>query len=90
MHDGDGSGPFERGREWFTVSVSPSGARTLTARCEMDDSEVERSVMYAVDEHDWYVGADLILVKIHWDLLKTTYVLTELSGTPTLELRSPV
>ena len=42
------------------------------------------------DEHVWYAGADLIIVKIRWDLLKTTYVLTELSGNPTLELRSPV
>ena len=234
VHDGNGSGPYERGREWFTVSVSPSGTRTLTARCEMDDSQVERSVMYAVDEHwrpldasirltiggrfsgsgwfqfderaascetfmanggrvsqrigrnpgeqgasassfgahpvacdvwhlgayeptgeassigpsahtafmssllpngasgpmlstmsygveelgieevtvpagtfachhyryvftdghpdehVWYAGADLIIVKIRWDLLKTTYLLTELSGNPTLELRSPV
>lgn len=231
VHDGHGSGHFERGREWFTVSVSPSGARTLTARCEMDDSQVERSVIYAVDhrwqpldasirltigglfagsgwfqfgnqaasceafmanggrvsqrigrssgeqgalastfgahpvacdvwhlgayqptggasttgplahtafmssllpngasgpmlstmsygveelgieevtvpagtfcchhyryvfadghpdEHVWYAGADLILVKLRWDLLKTTYVLTELSGNPSIEPR---
>lgn len=51
VHDGDGStpGPYERGREWITVSVAPDGARTLIARCEMDDSQLERHVIYAVD-----------------------------------------
>ena len=28
-------------------------------------------------EHVWYHGDDLLLVKIRWDLLKTTYVLAE-------------
>jgi hypothetical protein len=52
VHDGNATsdGPFERGREWVTVAVAPNGARTLTARCEMDDSSVERHVIYAVDE----------------------------------------
>ncbi len=51
MHDGDDStdGPYERGREWVTVSVGPDGARTLIARCEMDDSQLERHVIYGVD-----------------------------------------
>ncbi len=46
---GDEPVPFERGREWVAVSVSPDGSRTLTARCEIDDSQVERHVVYAVD-----------------------------------------
>ncbi len=32
------------------------------------------------DEHIWFTGDDLILTKIRWDLLKTTYVLAEISG----------
>ncbi|MBM3504410.1 MAG: DUF3108 domain-containing protein [Alphaproteobacteria bacterium] len=31
-------------------------------------------------EHVWYTGPDLLFVKIRWDLLKTTYELTEISG----------
>lgn len=55
IHDGTAGesgrepAPFERGREWVSVSVSPDGSRTLSARCEMDDSQVERHVVYAVD-----------------------------------------
>ena len=32
------------------------------------------------DEHIWYSGEDLLLTKIRWDLLKTTYVLADISG----------
>ena len=32
------------------------------------------------DEHIWFCGEDLILTKIRWDLLKTTYKLVELEG----------
>ena len=39
----------ERGREWFTVSVGPTGSRTVQARCEIDDSQVLRHVHYSVD-----------------------------------------
>ena len=41
------------------------------------------------DEHVWYTGDDLILVKIRWDLLRTTYVLTELKGDPRVGRRTP-
>lgn len=42
-------GPIERGREFFTVTVQPSGERTINARCEIDDSGVVRDVVYSVD-----------------------------------------
>jgi hypothetical protein len=45
-------GPIERGREWFTVTVQPSGERTINARCEIDDSGVVRDVVYSV-RADW-------------------------------------
>lgn len=32
------------------------------------------------DEHVWFTGKDLLLTKIRWDLLKTTYTLSDLSG----------
>ena len=32
------------------------------------------------DEHVWYSGEDLVLTKIRWDLLQTTYVLAALEG----------
>ena len=47
--DGDGDGPVERGREWFTVSVYDDGHRTIAARCEIDDAVVVRDVTYSVD-----------------------------------------
>jgi hypothetical protein len=37
------------GREWFAVTVMPSGERTLRAHCEMDDDGVLRDVTYTVD-----------------------------------------
>jgi hypothetical protein len=49
--DGDGSGPVERGRESFTVTVHADGHRTIAARCEIDDSQVLRHVHYTVDEN---------------------------------------
>ena len=47
QHDTDG----ERGREWFTVTVSPEGVRTVRAQCEMDDAALLRDVVYSVDRH---------------------------------------
>jgi hypothetical protein len=41
--------PVERGREWFHVTVHPNGDRTINARCEIDDSQVVRDVVYSVD-----------------------------------------
>jgi hypothetical protein len=41
----------EVGREWFRVSVHADGGRTLRATCEMDDDQVLRDVVYAVDGH---------------------------------------
>jgi hypothetical protein len=37
------------GREWFNIAVQPDGSRTLLARCEMDDDEVLRDVILALD-----------------------------------------
>jgi hypothetical protein len=37
------------GREWFNIAVQPDGSRTLIARCEMDDDEVLRDVILALD-----------------------------------------
>lgn len=45
LHDRDG----ERGREWFSVSVQPDGARVLRAQCEMDDEYLQRDVIYALN-----------------------------------------
>ncbi len=45
IHDRHG----ERGREWFTITVQPDGARTVRARCEMDDTRLLRDVVYSVD-----------------------------------------
>ena len=69
--------PFERGREWVSISVSPNGSRPLSARREMGDSQVERQVVFAVDSA-W-----------RWDLLCTTYVLEELRGDPRIGRRAP-
>ena len=43
----DGKG--EEGREYFTVTVQPDGARTLRAHCEMDNDELLRDVVYTMD-----------------------------------------
>jgi hypothetical protein len=40
------------GREWFNIAVQPDGSRTLIARCEMDDDEVLRDAILALDA-DW-------------------------------------
>jgi hypothetical protein len=42
----------ERGRERFHVTVHDNGDRTINARCEIDDAQVVRDVVYSVDG-DW-------------------------------------
>ena len=46
----DGVG--EEGREFFTVTVLPDGSRILRALCEMDNDNLIRDVVYALDG-DW-------------------------------------
>ena len=46
----DGKG--EEGREFFTVTIQPDGARTLRAHCEMDNDELLRDVTLTLDP-DW-------------------------------------
>ena len=48
LHDTHG----ETGREWFTVTVQPSGERTVRAHCEMEDEQVLRDVVWSMDP-DW-------------------------------------
>ena len=48
----DPKGKGEIGREWFTVTVQPSGERTLRALCEMDDFRLMRDVTLTIDA-DW-------------------------------------
>lgn len=43
----DGKG--EEGREFFTVTTQPDGARTLRAHCEMDNDELLRDVTLTLD-----------------------------------------
>ncbi len=45
LHDKRG----ETGREWFTVTVQPSGERTVRAQCEMEDDQVLRDVIWTMD-----------------------------------------
>lgn len=40
------------GREWFSISVSATGDRTLRAQCEMDDIGLLRDVVQTVSK-DW-------------------------------------
>lgn len=42
----------EEGREFFTVTVQPDGSRILRALCEMDNDQLIRDVVYALDA-DW-------------------------------------
>jgi hypothetical protein len=42
----------EEGREYFTVTVQPDGARTLRAHTEMDNDGLIRDVTYTLT-HDW-------------------------------------
>ncbi len=43
----------ERGREYFRIDTHASGARTVTAHCEIDDRpSVMRDITYALDA-DW-------------------------------------
>lgn len=62
--DGDGAGPVERGREWFTVSVYDDGNRTIAARCEIDDAVVVRDVTYSVDAR-WRPVDAFIRLNVH-------------------------
>ncbi len=48
LHDTRG----ETGREWFSVTVQPSGERTVRAQCEMEDKQVLRDVVWTMDS-DW-------------------------------------
>jgi hypothetical protein len=43
------NGIGETGREHFSVTIQPDGARTLRAQCEMDDDALLRDVMLTVD-----------------------------------------
>jgi len=45
LHDERG----ETGREWFSVTVQPSGERTVRAQCEMEDEQVLRDVVWTMD-----------------------------------------
>lgn len=45
LHD-DGD---EEGREYFQITVQPSGARTLVAHCEMYNDRLIRDVSYSLD-----------------------------------------
>lgn len=47
-----GSDGTERGREWFSFTHSQDGQRTLRAYCEIDDTEVQRDVVYTMGP-DW-------------------------------------
>lgn len=47
MTERDGK-PFERGREWFSITHHEDGQRTLRAQCELDDRELLREVVYTV------------------------------------------
>lgn len=49
LHDTRG----ETGREWFSVTVQPSGERTVRAQCKMDDEQVLRDVVWTMDA-DWH------------------------------------
>lgn len=46
------NGVGETGREYFSVTVHPQGARTLRAQCEMDDDRLLRDVVLTLDG-DW-------------------------------------
>jgi len=41
----------EEGREYFTITVQPNGARTLRAHCEMDNDSLIRDVTYSLDSN---------------------------------------
>lgn len=41
--------PFERGREWFSITYHEDGQRTVRAQCELDDRYVLRDVIYTLD-----------------------------------------
>lgn len=41
--------PFERGREWFSITSHEDGQRTLRMQCELDDRHLVRDVTYTLD-----------------------------------------
>ena len=51
--------PFERGREWFSITRHEDGQTTLRAQCELDDRSILRDVVYTVDSdlkpHDCFI-----------------------------------
>lgn len=40
--------PFERGREWFSITHHEDGQRTVRAQCELDDRELLRDIIYTL------------------------------------------
>jgi hypothetical protein len=40
--------PFERGREWFSITYHEDGQRTVRAQCELDDRQLLRDVVYTL------------------------------------------
>src|SRR5262245_5449305 len=44
-HESEG----EIGREWFTITVTPDGSRTLRCLCQIDADGLTRDVIYSVD-----------------------------------------
>ena len=47
MTERDGK-PFERGREWFSITYHEDGQRTVRAQCELDDRHLLRDVIYTL------------------------------------------
>lgn len=47
MTERDGQ-PFERGREWFSITHHEDGQRTVRAQCELDDRHLLREVIYTL------------------------------------------
>lgn len=54
-----GGEPFERGREWFSITHHEDGQITLRAQCELDDRAILRDVIYTVTPdfapHDCFI-----------------------------------
>lgn len=51
--------PFERGREWFSITYHEDGQRTVRAQCELDDRYLLRDIVYTLRSdmtpHDCFV-----------------------------------
>ena len=47
-HDRTDGKPFERGREWFSITYHEDGQRTVRAQCELDDRQLLRDVVYTI------------------------------------------